>query len=205
MDLVLAGLQWSQCLAYIDGVIVLGRTFQAHLDHLQEVFQRLHLAGLRLKPSKCASFQRSVTYLGHVVSRETTAADPEKVRKVASWPVPTSPKEVQNFLGFTNYYRRFIKNFAAIAKPLHHLTEKNAAFRWTADCERAFQELRHRLTSTPVLAHPDSNQPFILDADASDMGIGAVLSQVGEDGTERVIAYGSRLLSKPERNYCYAS
>ena len=202
MDLVLAGLQWSQCLVYIDDVIVLGRTFQEHLDNLQEVFQRLRSAGLRLKPSKCAFFQRSVTYLGHVVSREGISADPGKVRKVASWPVPTSPKEVQRFLGFASYYRRFIKNFAAVAKPLHRLTEKGAPFRWTADCKHAFQELRQRLTSTPVLAHPDFNRPFVLDTDASDTGIGAVLSQVDEGGKERVIAYGSRLLSKPERNYC---
>ena len=202
MDLVLAGLQWSQCLVYIDDVIVLGRTFKEHLDNLQEVFQRLRLAGLRLKPSKCAFFQRSVTYLGHVVSREGVSTDPEKVRKVASWPVPSSTKEIQSFLGFASYYRRFIKDFAAIANPLHRLTEKGAQFKWTAECERAFQQLRDSLTSTPILAHPDFNRPFILDTDASDTGIGAVLSQVDEAGRERVISYGSRLLSKPERNYC---
>ena len=100
MGLVLAGLQWSQCLVFIDDVTVLRQTFQEHLDNLQEVFQHFCSAGLRLKPSKCTCFQHSVTYLGHVVSREGIAADPGKVRKVASWPVPTSCKEVLRFLGF---------------------------------------------------------------------------------------------------------
>ena len=105
-------------------------------------------------------------------------------------------------MGFASYYRRFIKDFAVVAKPLHRLTEKGAQFKWTAECERAFQQLRNLLTSTPVLAHPDFNRPFILDTDASDTGVGAVLSQVDEEGRERVVAYASRLLSKPERNYC---
>ena len=97
MDLVLAGLQWSQCLVYIDDVIVLGRTFKEHLDNLEEVFQRLRSAGLRLKPSKCAFFQRSVTYLGHVVSREGVSADPEKIKKVALWPAKLHQRNTEFF------------------------------------------------------------------------------------------------------------
>ena len=182
MDLVLAGLQWSQCLIYIGDVIILGRTFQEyldnlqeHLDNLQEVFQHLCPAGLRLKPSKCTFFQHSVTYLGHIVSREGVAADPEKIRKVASWPTPSSSKEVQSFLRFASYYRHFIKDLAAVAKPLYCLTEKGVHFKWTVDCENTFQDLHHHLSSTPVLAHPNFNRQFILDTNASDVGIGAVL------------------------------
>ena len=202
MDLVLAGLQWSRCLVYIDDVIIVGKSFQEHLRNLQEVLQRLREAGLKLKPSKCIFFQSSVKYLGHVVSREGVMADPDKVRKVATWPVPTSTKETQSFLGFASYYRRFIRDFAEIAKPLHRLTEKTAPFNWTVECQAAFQELRQRLTSAPILAHPDFSQQFILDTDASDIGMGAVLSQVDREGRERAIAYGSRLLSKAERRYC---
>ena len=116
--------------------------------------------------------------------------------------MPKTKREVQQFLGLANYYRRFVKDFAAVAKPLHRLTEKNCKFMWTTDCQMAFEELRHRLVTSPILAFPDYTREFTLDTDASDTGIGAVLSQVQPDGTERVIAYASRTLTKPERRYC---
>ena len=125
-----------------------------------------------------------MSYLGHVISADGIATDPDKSNQVARWPVPTSAKEVQKFLGLANYYRRFVKGFASIAKPLHKLTEKNSVFKWTEECQEAFKELQRRLTSTPVLAHPDFSKPFTLDTDASNTGIGAVLSQEGEDGVE---------------------
>ena len=202
MDLVLAGLQWSECLVYLDDVIVLGRTFEEHLCHLQSVFQRLRESGLRLKPSKCFFFRHQVQYLGHIISREGIATDPAKTDKVSTWPTPSSKRETQRFLGFAGYYRRFVKDFARIARPLHRLTERTASFVWTDECQDAFNELRRCLCSAPVLAYPDFSRPFILDTDASDVGIGAVLSQVDGEGRERVIAYGSRLLSKAERRYC---
>ena len=118
--------------------------------------------------------------------------------------MPTNKKQVQQFLGMASYYRRFIKDFAKIAKPLHRLTEHNHKFQWLPDCQRTFLQLRQQLLSPPILAHPDFSKQFILDTDASDSGLGAVLSQIGEDGTEKVIAYGSQLLSKPERKYCVA-
>ena len=105
-------------------------------------------------------------------------------------------------MGFASYYRRFVKDFAKIAEALHQLTQRSAPFKWTDACQKAFDELRRRLTSTPILAYPDFNRHFILDTDVSDTRIGAVLSQVDDDGRERVIAYGSRLLSKAERQYC---
>ena len=202
MNMVLAGLQWTNCLVYLDDVIVMGRTFEEHLHNLATVFDRLQEANLKLKPQKCAFAKKQVTFLGHIVSPRGIATDPEKTAKVANWPEPQSPKEVQQFLGLASYYRRFIKDFASIAKPLHRLTEKASTFRWTQECTHAFEELRKRLVSSPVLAFPDYRKPFILDTDASDLGIGAVLSQVQEDGQERVVAYASRVLSKPERRYC---
>ena len=143
-----------------------------------------------------------VEFLGHIVSADGVRTDPSKTEKVAQWPVPTNRKEIQQFLGLANYYRRFVKDFATIAKPLHSLTEKTAKFEWTSKCQTAFEELRHRLITAPVLAFPDYEREFILDTDASDTGIGAVLSQVQEDGSERIIAYASRVLTKPERRYC---
>ena len=202
MDLVLSGLQWGECLVYLDDVIVLGRTFDEHLHNLCLVLQRFREAGLRLKPSKCCFFRTRVHYLGHVISRDGIATDPAKTEKVLSWPTPTSKREVQQFLGFAGYYRRFVRDFSAITRPLHRLTERTASFKWTEECQRAFDELRQKLCSAPVLAFPDFSRQFILDTDASDVGIGGVLSQVDDHGNERVIAFGSRSLSKPERRYC---
>ena len=201
MDLVLAGLQWSHCLVYLDDVVVLGRSFDERLLNLELVFRRLREAGLCLKPSKCSLFRRKVQYLDHISSREGVAADPSKIEKVATWPTPTSVRETQQFLVFPGYYRRFVQDFAHIARPLHRLTERPATFMWTNECQGSFDELRRVLTSAPVLAYLDFNRQFILDTDASDTGIGAVLSQVDEGGRERVIAYRSRLLTKPERRY----
>ena len=190
----------KSCLVYLDDVIIVGRTFEEHLNHLGEVFNRLRQAGLKLKVTKCSLFQEKVCYLGHIVSSEGVSTDPSKTKKVADWPVPTTPKEVQQFLGFANYYRRFVKDFATIARPLHRLTEKNNSFQWTPECQLSFEQLRNRLVSAPILAYPDFTKEFVLDTDASDVGIGAVLSQVTEKG-ERVIAYASRALTKPERRY----
>ena len=202
MDLVLAGLQMSQCLVYIDDVIVVGRTFEEHLCNLREVFERAKSAGLKFKPSKCAFLQERVFYLGHEISRKGVATDPTKVNQVANWPIPQSVKDVQRFLGLASYYRRFVRNFASIAKPLYRLTEKTATFEWTLECQEAFAELRHKLCTAPVLAFPDFTKAFILDTDASNTGIGGVLSQLDDQGQEHVIAFASRTLSKAERRYC---
>eukprot|EP00731_Ephydatia_muelleri_P035738 Em0153g13a len=201
MDLVLAGLQWSKCLVYLDDVILLGTTFGEHLDNIRAVFDRIRQGGLKLRADKCCFLQRNVKYLGHLVGVDGLQVDPDKVGKVASWPVPQSAQQVQQFLGFANYYRRFIQGFAEVAKPLHRLTEHAVNFSWTAECQEAFENLRSRLTRAPILAFPDYTLPFVLDTDASDLGIGAVLSQVSSLGQEQVVAYGSRLLSKAERNY----
>lgn len=202
MDTVLAGLQWSSCLVYIDDIVIPGRTFHAHLAHLRAVFDRLKDAGLKLKPRKCRLCLQKVYFLGHIVSADGVQTDPQKTERVSTWPTPTSQKEVQQFLGLASYYRRFVKDFATIAKPLYQLTEKTAKFAWSDEAQAAFEELRHRLVTAPTLAFPDYDLPFILDTDASDVGIGAVLSQRQSNGSERVIAYASRTLSRPERRYC---
>ena len=188
MDSILAGLHWKNCLVYIDDIVVIGKSFDDHLCNLQQVLKRLRQAGLKLQPHKCKFLQSQVTYLGHVVSAQGVSPDPEKTSKIKSWPVPQSAQEVQRFLGLANYYRRFIKDFATMAKPLHRLTEKGVPFTWTLECEQAFNFLKTQLTSAPILALPNWSRPFILDTDASDMGIGAVLSQLQQDGSEYVVA-----------------
>ena len=201
MELVCKGLHWKICLIYLDNVIVMGRTFEEELERLKEVFERLARAGLKLKPKKCFLFQKRVSYLGHVVTEEGIAADPEKVEQVRTWPTPENSTEVKSFLGLASYYRRFIPDFSTIAKPLYKLTEAKAEFAWTEQCQLAFDSLKGLLTSGRVLAYPTREGKFVLDTDASDHGIGAVLSQF-QDGVEKPIAFASRTLSKSERNYC---
>ena len=130
------------------------------------------------------------------------ATDPAKIEKVAACPALTTKGEARQFLGFASYYRQFVEDFARVTRPLHCLTERAATFAWTSECQDAFKELRQRQTSAPVLSYPDFSRQFILDTDASDTGIGGVLSQVDADGRERVVAYGSCLPTKPERRYC---
>ena len=198
MNLVLAGLQWSRCLVYLDDIIIVGRSFEEHLSNIQVVFQRLREAGLRVKPSKCELLQKEVCFLGHIVSQDGITADPAKT---TSWPIPTSRRQIQQFLGLANYYRCCVPDFATIVKPLHRLTEKSSHFKWTTECQNSFDIIRQKLTSPPILAFPDFTKEFILDTDASDTGIGAVLSQMQDNGLERVVAYASRVLTKAERRY----
>lgn len=175
MDCVLAGMQWETCLVYLDDIIVLAKDVSGMLQRLGQVFYRLQQANLKLKPTKCCLFRREVAYLGHVVSEHGVATDPSKVQKVQMWPTPMSIQEVRCFIGLASYYRRFVKDFASIAEPLHNLTKKNAHFQWHAEHQAAFDKLKCRLTSAPVLGYPLDHGEMTLDTDASDTGIGAVL------------------------------
>ena len=177
------------------------KTFPQAIANLDQVFGRLRQAGLKLSPEKCTLFAKEVAYLGHVIGREGVKTDPGKVKAVEEWPVPSNIKQVQGFLGLCSYYQRFVAKFAEIARPLHRLTEKGTRFNWTRECNDAFLKLKGCLTSAPILAFPTDNGTFTLDTDVSQEGLGALLSQM-QDGVERVIAYYSRTMSKPERNYC---
>lgn len=200
MDLVLADLQWSTCLVYLDDIIVFGRTFEKHFSRLGEVLSKLRAANLNVKPSKCNLFSMEVQYLGHVISAKGVRADPKKVEAVRTWPVPGNQTEEKSFLRLASYYHQFVQRFAEIARPLHQLTEKGKMFKWDEACQKAFVELKTHLISVPILSYPNPNRIFILDTDASDFGIGAILSQE-VDGLERVVAYASWASSKAERRY----
>ena len=193
----MSGLTYDVCLVYLGDIPVFSKTFDEHLDRLVTVFDRLDRYLLKLKPSKCSLFQRKVSFLGHVVSGQGIECDPEKVAAISTWPSPTNIAEVRTFCGLASYYRTFVHDFAAKAKPLHNLTKKGAVFNWTPECEAAFQTLKQVLTSTPILvAHCDDRQ-YVLDTDASDTALGAVLQQE-QGGKLHVIGYVSRTLSPSE-------
>ena len=195
---------YDHLLIYLDDVIVYSPDFPTHLQHLEQVFTRLQEHGLKLQPRKCHLFQKQVVYLGHVVSSQGVATDPDKTAIVRDWAAPTTVKQVRSFLGFAGYYRRFIPAFSKVAAPLHQLLQgqanrPSAPIQWTADCQVAFDNLKQALLSAPILAFADFQLPFKLYTDASLDGLGAVLAQV-QDGKERVIAYASRSLAPAERN-----
>ena len=199
METVLAGLNRKSCVVYIDDILVFSRTYEEHLAHLREVFERLAKAGLRMKPKKCNFCCEQVCYLGHVVSEAGIAVNPEKVEAVRSFPQPTNLKKLRSFLGLASYYRRFIPNFSKVAGPLYALTKKNAELSWTPKCKEVFENLKELLTTTPVLAFPEFSHSFILETDASGDGLGAVLAQK-VDGVVRPLAYASRTLQAHEKN-----
>ena len=140
-------------------------------------------------------------FLGHIISRKGVEVDPEKTRAVNDFPVPKTQKHVRSFLGMANYYRRFIKNFSQIANPLNQLLQKDKKFRWTEDCQKAFDILKSKLLSAPVLGYPNPTKPFILTCDASDIAVGYVLGQLDENNKEFVIAYGGKFLTEEQKKY----
>ena len=201
METILADLRYESLLVYLDDVIVFGKTVEQTLERLSVFCDRLRKAQLKLRPEKCHYFQTSVTYLGHVVTAEGISTCSDKVDAVKLWATPKNKKEVKSFLGLSGYYRRFIPNYSAIAKPLYAVTGQHEEFKWDDNCQKAFDQLKELLTTAPVLGYPDDHGMFILDCDASGTGIGCTLSQIQED-KEKVIAYSSKLLTKEEMNYC---
>lgn len=200
MDTVLADLKWQSCLVYLDDVVVFSASFSEHLKRLRQVLEAIRSANLTLKPQKCHFGYEELKFLGHLVSAEGVRPDPEKTTAVAAFPTPADKKSVRRFLGLCAYYRRFIGNFSKIAEPLTRLTRADTPFVWSSEQETAFTELRHRLASPPVLGHFDEEAETEIHTDASNIGLGAVLVQ-RQEGVERVIAYASRTLSRPESNY----
>ncbi|CAL9701640.1 unnamed protein product [Knipowitschia caucasica] len=201
IERVLTDIPRSHCVVYLDDLLVHASDFSKALGHLSGVFSAICHAGLRLNPAKCHLLQRETTFLGHVVSAEGVATNPEKVAAVQDWPIPVNVRDLRSFLGLASYYRRFFRNFASVAGPLHRLTDKGKPFVWTNSCDTAFNQLKAALTAAPILAYPHVDLPYVVDTDASGTGIGAVLSQQGGEG-ERVVGYYSRALSREERNYC---
>lgn len=222
MEKCMSDIHLKEVLVFLDDLIVFSDTLEEHESRLIHVLNRLKEYGLKLSPDKCKFFQTSVRYLGHIVSSDGVKTDPEKVQALKTWPRPQNLKELQSFLGFSGYYRRFVKDYSRIVKPLTHLTtgypprrkgvkislsdgkylspKEPFGERWGTECQQAFEAIIHKLTSSPVLGYADPRLPYVLHTDASTTGLGAALYQE-QNGKLRVIAYASRGLSCSEARY----
>jgi len=208
MQTCMGDLHLAICLLFLDDIIIYSSTWEQHLERLEAVFRRLQEYGLKLKPSKCSFAKTEVKYLGHIVSEDGIMTDPEKVSAVTNWPVPSSTKELQQFLGFIGFYRKFVKDFSKIARPLNDLLKgqggskktKTVKLDWGEAQQVAFEELKKKLSTAPILGYADYSLPFELHVDACTSGLGAILYQK-QDNKLRVIAYASRRLSASEKNY----
>jgi hypothetical protein len=183
-------------IVFIDDILVYSKSVEEHEQHLRVVLGKLRAHKLYAKFSKCEFWLEKISFLGHILTAEGVAVDPEKVETVSNWRQPTNVSEIRSFLGLAGYYRRFIEGFSKIARPMTELLKKEKKFNWTESCEKSFQELKRRLTTTPVLTLPDIQQDFVVYCDASRQGLGCVLMQDG-----KVVAYASRQLKPHEQNY----
>jgi transposase InsO family protein len=186
---------------YMDDILVYSRTMEEHVEHVRKVLTLLKKYNLRLKPSKSEFHKERISFVGCIVTSQGIEVDPEKVAHVKDWPVPGSVKDVQTFHGFANYYRQFIGLFSKIATPITKLMNKTMVFEWTEDAQKAFEILKEKLVTTPVLQLFDSKKPSIVETDASNYAIGAVHSQPGDDGRMRPVAFFSRKLISAETRY----
>ncbi len=191
---------------YLDDILIFTKTLTEHRQIVRRVLELLREHKLTCKPEKCEFEVQQTEYLGHIISPGEIRMDPDKVRGISEWPIPKNKKDVQSFLGFCNFYRRFIKDFAKIATPLNRLTGKapsnapEGTFPWTDECTAAFQQLKDTIAAAPIIVTPNNYGKFRVECDASQHAMGAVLSQE-QDGQWRIIAFMSKSLEPAEKNY----
>ena len=185
---------------YLDNLIMHSKDKESHFEFLTYIFEKAREKNLKLNLKKCKFFQKQIKLLGHIITKNKVMMDPSKIEKVKNWQIPNSAKQVQQFLGLANYYHHFIKNFAEIASPLYQLTTKNNLFKWTEESNTAFQLLKEKLCSYPILRSPNLTLPFTVFTDASALSAGAILSQTDEEG-EYVISYNSKTFKNAELHY----
>lgn len=200
MDRVLKDVLNKFVFVYLDDILVIGRTFEEHQANLKKVFELLHEANLLLNWEKCFFLRPEVEYLGFVVGSGQIKVSPKKISSVQSFPPPKTVTQVKSFLGLCSFYRRFIPNFSDLASPITSLTKKGVPFVWSEKQQVAFNQIKRKLISAPVLHCPDFSQRFEIQTDASNVGLGAVLVQRIND-EECVVSYASRTLSNAEKNY----
>lgn len=198
MILAFSGLSPEHCFTYMDDLIVIGFSEKNHIESLEKVFAACRKCNLRLNPEKCHFFRTEVAFLGHLCTSEGLKADPKKISVMQRYPRPHDKESVHRFVCFCNYYRRFVRDFAKVTKPLTNLVKKRVEFVWTDECENAFQFLKQKLLSTPILKYPDYTKPFTIIVDASDYACGGVLTQRYDD-IDMPICYISKSFDKAEK------
>lgn len=199
MDQVLQGIDGVIC--YLDDILITGQNTETHMRNLEEVLKRLKCHNLRVKREKCAFFQHIVSYLGHVIDAEGIHPMQEKCEAIAKTAVPTTTTELKSFLSLLSYYGKFIPHLSTLIVPMTGLLQKDAKWEWSASCQTAFDGAKKQLLSNRVLVHYNPELPLILTCDASPVGIGAVISHQLPDGSEKPVAFASRMLTKADKNY----
>lgn len=200
MDNTLKGLQNDICLVYMDDIVIFSVSLQEHIINLRKVFQRLRETNLKIQLDKSEFLKKEVAFLGHIVTPDGVKPNPDKIKAILNYPIPKTIKEIKGFLGLLGYYRKFIKNFAKLAKPLTLCLKKGSKIEHNEAFLKCFDECRNILTNEPLLQYPDFTKPFNLTTDASNFAIGAILSQ-GPIGSDKPIAYASRTLNSAEQNF----
>ena len=200
LSFVLNEYLWRFVLVYIDDLIIYSNDMEEHIKHIRLVFEKLAEFQLRLKVEKCEFATEEVAYLGHVISKNGVKPDPDKIRAIENFQRPRKVRDLRGWLGLTSYYRRFVKSYSQIAKPLNLLLKKNAPFVWNEDCEISFNELKQKLVTPPILSHFKPGCEIILYVDACDYSMGCVLSQI-QDGKEVVISYNSKSMDERQQRY----
>jgi hypothetical protein len=186
---------------YLDDIVVYSQNLEEHWVHVKQVLQTLRENKLYCKKEKCHFGSNSISFLGYIISSKGVSMDPKKIASIETWPAPATLKQLQEFLGFANFYRRFIPNFSPVTKPPTSLLKKDVTFTWTTIQQAAFANLKLQFTSASMLMHPDDSKPFYVETDASDFGIGGVISQLNHEQLLQPIAFYSRQLNSAERNY----
>ncbi|CAF5185416.1 unnamed protein product, partial [Rotaria magnacalcarata] len=197
---LLGQLQWNCALSYIDDIIIYSKSINEHLHHLEQVLSLLNHANFRLNVTKCEFMQEKIKFLGHMINENGISPCPDKVRAINDIPVPSNIKAAISFVKMAEYYRNHIPNFSTLAQPLFDLTKKNAKFIWGEEEQNSFKKIKQILSSKLLLQYPDSSIPFIVQVDASNYGIGAVLMQNDGKG-EQPVAYMSQKLNKQQQNW----
>jgi transposase InsO family protein len=190
------------CEVYVDDIVCYSIDYNSHLKHLETIFRLLSEANLKIEAKKCAFAQNSVSYLGHVVTENGLLPNEDKIKAIRDFKQPTTLKQTRSFLGLINYYRKYFKDFSTLTYPINKLLKKNnKVFAWSEEASVAFENLKKKMIEPPILAYPDFNKTFIITCDASNVAVGSVLSQLGDDGLDHPIGFASRSLNKSEKNY----
>lgn len=200
MDHILREFIGKICVIYLDDILVFSTSLQEHAENLEKILKTLGKFNLKIQLDKCEFLRKETAFLGHIITAEGVKPNPDKIKAIKFWPLPTTEKELRGFLGTFGYYRKFVRDCAKLIKPLTSQLRKGEKIRHTKEFIEAFERCKSILTTSDILQYPDFSKPFVLTTDASNFAIGAVLSQ-GPIGKDKPIAFASRTLSKSEENY----